>query len=176
MGILSRDLAVCCPCVEIQRNPVITVDPDRNFEGYLSVDIAPPADIISDLREVWPWRSSSIDEILAYDIFEHLPDKIHTMNELWRVLVPGGKACVEVPTVRGVGSVCDPTHCSYWSAGDFEYYEIGNYARERFRLPWLQPTHQKWSALWRCQTRQLCWAAGCGIHNGSQSSGLQRVS
>ena len=105
---------------------------DRCFEGYLSVDIAEPADIICDLRLIWPWSTSSIEAIKAYDILEHLPDKIHTMNELWRVLVPGGKADIEIPTVRGVGAVCDPTHCSYWSLGDFEYYESGNYARFRF--------------------------------------------
>ena len=106
---------------------------DRKVAGFQSVDIAPPADIIADLSQPWPWPDSSIDVVLAQDIFEHLPDKIHTMNELWRVMKPGARAHIEVPTVRGVGAVCDPTHCSYWSAGDFEYYEKGNFARERFR-------------------------------------------
>lgn len=106
---------------------------DRHFPGFLSVDIAPPADWVCDLTKIWPWPDSSVDEVVAFDIFEHMPDKRHSMNELWRVLKPGGRATIEVPTIRGVGAVCDPTHCSYWSAGDFEYYEKGNYARERFR-------------------------------------------
>lgn len=106
---------------------------DRALEGYLSVDIAPPADQIADLRQAWPWPDSSVDAVFAHDIFEHLPDKRQTMNELWRVLKPGARADVCVPTIRGVGAVCDPTHVSYWSAGDFEYYETGNFARERFR-------------------------------------------
>lgn len=106
---------------------------DRAILGFVSIDIAPPADFICDLSQAWPWGFSTIEEVKAFDIFEHLPNKIHTMNELWRVLMPNGLVEIEVPTVRGVGSVCDPTHKSYWSAGDFEYYEKGNYARERFR-------------------------------------------
>jgi predicted SAM-dependent methyltransferase len=98
---------------------------NRHFDGFISVDIYPPADVIADLSQTWPWTDSSVDAVKAFDIFEHLPVKRHTLNELWRVLKPGARAEIEVPTIRGVGAVCDPTHCSYWSAGD--------YARERFR-------------------------------------------
>ena len=106
---------------------------DRREDGFLSVDIVPPADVIADLTKAWPWPDSSVAEVIAHDVFEHLPDKRHTMNELWRVLAPGAIATVTVPTLPGVGVCCDPTHVSLWSAGDFEYYEKGNYARERFR-------------------------------------------
>lgn len=106
---------------------------DRGFPGFLSVDIVPPADVIADLTQAWPWQDSTVDEVVALDVFEHLPDKRHSMNELWRVLRPGGMGTIEVPTIRGVGACCDPTHVSFWSAGDFEYYEKGNFARERFR-------------------------------------------
>ena len=106
---------------------------DRAFPGFRSVDIVPPADEIADLTQAWPWPDSSVEAVLALDVFEHLPSKRHTMNELWRVLQPGGMATVEVPTLPGVGACCDPTHVSLWSAGDFEYYEKGNFARERFR-------------------------------------------
>lgn len=106
---------------------------DRAISGYRSVDIVPPADEIADLTKPWPWADSSVEAVYAHDVFEHLPDKRQTMNELWRVLCNGGTADVCVPTIRGVGAVCDPTHVSFWSAGDFEYYEKGNYARERFR-------------------------------------------
>jgi predicted SAM-dependent methyltransferase len=97
------------------------------------VDITEPADQIVDLEGAWPWPDSSVDEIVAHDIVEHLRDKRHTMNEAWRVLKPNGRFEIIVPTIRGIGAVCDPTHVSYWSVGDFEYYEKGNFARERFR-------------------------------------------
>lgn len=106
---------------------------DTILPGFDNVDIGPPADTIADLSLPWPWETSSVEYVMAHDIIEHLPNKIHTMNEMYRVLIPNGQVDIIVPTIRGVGSVCDPTHKSYWSAGDFEYYEKGNFARERFR-------------------------------------------
>lgn len=107
---------------------------DRKIDGFLSVDICPPADVVTDLAEPWPWEDSSVEEVMAFDVVEHLPNKRHTINELWRILRPGGKATIEVPSAaHGAGAFQDPTHVSYWTANDFEYYEKGNYARERFR-------------------------------------------
>lgn len=107
---------------------------DTTRPGFLTVDVEPPADIVADLSvHPWPWADSTVEEVVAHDVFEHLPNKRATLNELYRVLAPGGRADIIVPTFPGVGAVCDPTHVSYWSAGDFEYFEKGNFARERFR-------------------------------------------
>lgn len=101
---------------------------------WLNVDICPPADLLADLTKDWPWRDSSVEEVLALDVFEHLPDKRHTMNELYRVLKPGGLARIQVPhATDGDGGHCDPTHVSYWTTSDFEYYHPGIPERERFR-------------------------------------------
>lgn len=86
-----------------------------------------------DLSESpWPFEDSTIDFILARDIIEHLPDKIATMNELWRVLKPGGCVHIEVPTTDGPGAFQDPTHVSYWNRHSFWYFEIANIYRNRF--------------------------------------------
>jgi SAM-dependent methyltransferase len=107
---------------------------DRRFEGFISVDVCEPADQIADLTQPWPWPDSSVDEVLAFDVFEHLPDKRHTMNELWRVCKPGAIVRIQVPhATEGDGGHCDPTHCSYWTTSDFEYYHPGIAERERFR-------------------------------------------
>lgn len=107
---------------------------DRAIPGCIGVDICPPADVIADLTRPWPWGDSTVDEVVAYDVFEHLPDKRQTMNELWRVLRPGGTARIQVPhATDGDGGHCDPTHCSYWTTSDFEYYAKGLWERERFR-------------------------------------------
>lgn len=107
---------------------------DRRIPEFVSVDIEPPADQIVDLAKPWPWFDSTVDEVFAYDVFEHLPDKRQTMNELWRVLKPGGIARIQVPhATDGDGGHCDPTHCSYWTTSDFEYYVPGIPERERFR-------------------------------------------
>src|ERR1700748_2843783 len=88
--------------------------------GWTNVDIVPqPAGVPNyqqaDLALPWPWEDSSIDEIYAEDIFEHIgacehcggqycdrckqlnhgnprhwSGRIHVMNESWRILKPGG--------------------------------------------------------------------------------------
>ena len=106
---------------------------DRVIEGYIGVDIAPPADVIADLSERWPWEDSTVEEVLAYSVFEHLPNKLHTMNELHRILQPGGIARLQLPhATQGDGGHCDPQHCSYWTPSDFEYYCKGVAEYERF--------------------------------------------
>lgn len=105
---------------------------DQLLPGYKNVDIVPPADFVADLTKVWPWEDNSIEEIRAWDIIEHLPDKIHTMNEAWRVLKPGGVFDVFVPTTEGRGAFQDPQHVSYWNRNSFFYYTSGIPERERF--------------------------------------------
>lgn len=102
---------------------------DRRIEGFLSVDIAGPADIVTDLSQPWPWEDSSVDEIKALDIVEHLPSRIFTMNEMHRVLKPGGRATIETPNAsRGAGYFQDPTHCSPWVLNSFQYYDHSSFA------------------------------------------------
>jgi trans-aconitate methyltransferase len=105
---------------------------DRHLPGFCNVDLAPPADLIADLQDTWPWSTGSVEQIIANDILEHLPDKIHTMNETYRVLEPGGVVALRVPTTDGRGAFQDPTHCSFWSANDLRYYRDGAAERERF--------------------------------------------
>ena len=106
---------------------------DRLIDGFVNVDLVPaPGVTVVDLREAWPWPDSSVELIFAADIIEHLPDKIHTMNEMWRVLEPSGIVQIAVPTTDGPGAFQDPTHVSYWNRHSFWYCEVGNPYRERF--------------------------------------------
>jgi SAM-dependent methyltransferase len=105
---------------------------DRFKPGYVNVDLIPPSHVSpgdlqqyfqqADLSQPWPWAASSIEEIVADDIIEHLPNKIFTMNEIHRVLIPGGLAHIFVPTTDGRGAWQDPTHCSWWNRNSFLYY------------------------------------------------------
>lgn len=106
---------------------------DRKFPGFISVDIAPPADIICDLSGPWDkFGDSTVLEVLAFDVIEHVADRIHFMNELHRVLVPGGKATIETPNAsRGAGFWQDPTHRSGWVLNSFQYFEDGSFAHNR---------------------------------------------
>jgi predicted SAM-dependent methyltransferase len=107
---------------------------DRKIPGFLGVDLAdgPGVDLVADLRESWPWENGSVQAVIAHDVIEHLPDAIHTMNELCRVLAVGGTADIVVPTTDGPGAFQDPTHRSFWNRRSFLYYEAGNIYCERF--------------------------------------------
>jgi hypothetical protein len=106
---------------------------DALIEGFTNVDKVPlPGVQVADLREPWPWHDDTVDYVRAWDIIEHLPDKIFTMNEIWRVLRPDGTVEIAVPTTDGTGAFQDPTHVSFWNRRSFLYYEAGNTYRERF--------------------------------------------
>jgi len=102
---------------------------DDHRPDYINVDVAPPADQIADLRERWPWDDSSIEQILAHDVFEHIDSDewraqkgiIWCLNEAHRVLMPGGTLDLHVPCLPGVAPWVDPTHVSVWTA-DLRYY------------------------------------------------------
>jgi O-antigen biosynthesis protein len=97
--------------------------------GYLTVDLREGATIQSDLNNKWPFEDSMLGIVRASHIFEHLKDPIHTMNELYRVLVPGGFAFIEVPSTDGRGAFQDPTHVSFWNQNSFLYYTTKNQAQ-----------------------------------------------
>jgi glycosyltransferase involved in cell wall biosynthesis len=89
--------------------------------GYRTVDLY-GADVIADLNQTWPFAAASVGVVRAMDIFEHLPDSIHTMLELYRILAPGGYAFIQVPSTDGRGAFQDPTHKSFWNENSFLYY------------------------------------------------------
>jgi predicted SAM-dependent methyltransferase len=105
---------------------------DRRIDGFISVDIAEPADQLTDLSWPWPWADSSIEEVRAHDVIEHIADRIHFMNELHRVLKPGARATIETPNAsKGAGYFQDPTHKSPWCLNSFQYFQHASFAHNR---------------------------------------------
>ncbi|MBW4549911.1 MAG: class I SAM-dependent methyltransferase [Aphanocapsa sp. GSE-SYN-MK-11-07L] len=98
----------------------------KKTAGFLGVDIFPAAgvDIVADLNQGFPFNDSCVAELRAYDFIEHLPDRISTMNEIWRVCQPGAQVDLFVPSTDGRGAFQDPTHVSYWNINSFMYYCI----------------------------------------------------
>jgi glycosyltransferase involved in cell wall biosynthesis len=75
-----------------------------------------------DLDRRWDMADSSVGLLRAHDAVEHLRDPVHTMNEAYRVLAPGGWLMVDVPSTNGLGAFSDPTHVSFWNKLSFAYY------------------------------------------------------
>src|SRR5215471_13790857 len=83
-------------------------------DGFTGVDTKefPGVDVVADLTKRWPWKDGSVEEVSASHIVEHfdVEDRIHFVNELYRVLIKGGKAVVVTPYWASSRSYGDLTH------------------------------------------------------------------
>lgn len=87
-------------------------------DGFVGVDIRqfPGVDIVHDLRTPWPWPDNSVEEVHCAHFVEHLhhseeqPERVFFCNELYRVLVPGGKALIVVPCWSSARAYGDYQH------------------------------------------------------------------
>ncbi len=82
-----------------------------------------------------PYAESRFDSVSAYDFLEHVPRVlpsadgrttalpfIRLMNEIWRVLVPGGRFYAVTPAVPSLEAFSDPTHVNYLTRQTHDYF------------------------------------------------------
>ena len=68
----------------------------KNIE-YTTTDLfSPLADVKADICDL-PFDDNSYDIIFCNHVLEHIPDDIKAMQELFRVLKPGGMAILQIP-------------------------------------------------------------------------------
>lgn len=78
----------------------------RSFD-YTSSDFdlsAHAGDICIDLQDI-DLADASIDIVLTPHVLEHVPDTRRALNEIFRVLSPGGRMYLQVPLCRGTTAV-----------------------------------------------------------------------
>lgn len=86
-------------------------------------------------RQPIPHPDSSFDSVSAYDFLEHVPRLlpsadgtgtvfpfVRLMDEIWRVLVPGGLFYALTPAVPAMAAFTDPTHVNYISDETHSYF------------------------------------------------------
>jgi SAM-dependent methyltransferase len=112
--------------------------------GYDGVDIVPGPNVrfVCDL-ETFPWtfEDDSVDEVLMDNILEHLSDTVRTMEEIHRILAPGGRAIIHVPYYNSYTAATDPTHKRLFSEDTMSYFTedgvhaaYNYYSKARFRI------------------------------------------
>jgi SAM-dependent methyltransferase len=70
--------------------------------NVLSLDIAPAAGIhVVGLAEALPFRDGVFDGVVFQAVLEHVRNASAALNEIARVLRPGGSVFVEVPFIQG---------------------------------------------------------------------------
>lgn len=122
--------------------------------GYIPVDLWPPDDpartcdvlpadalrrlktwpkfLRGDVMDVLPGLpENSVGCVRAFDFIEHLPRArmVEFMNEVYRVLVPGGFLLSGTPSTDGRGAFQDPTHTNFVNENSFYYYTDREYAK-----------------------------------------------
>lgn len=95
-------------------------NPREGFEGVDIIDFGQKWKV--DLRKKWPWADGSVAEAHMSHTLEHFTgqERVHLMNELYRVLALGGKCQVICPDWSSQRAYGDPTHqwppvSAFWS-------------------------------------------------------------
>lgn len=118
---------------------------EEPMRDFVNVDVRADtgADVIHDLNVFpWPFADESFEQVTAQDVIEHLRDPIRVMEEVWRVLTPGGLVTMRTPHCISENSWIDPTHVQHFHQNSFDYFDPGTelgkkysyYTRRKFRI------------------------------------------
>lgn len=111
----------------------------NKYPGAIGVDRNPrtSADALCDLDHTpYPFLDSTFDEIRAIHVVEHVEDVVKFMEEVHRLLRPGGRLYLVTPHYTDYASFCDPTHRWHLNSFSFRYFinppDYDYYSRARF--------------------------------------------
>lgn len=95
-------------------------------------------DVVLDARHPLPFRDHSFARVYCYDLVEHIPDTAALMNEIHRVLTPGGTLFITTPHFSCANSYTDPTHRHHFGWRSFDYFladhALAYYSSARFEI------------------------------------------
>ncbi|MFD9124244.1 glycosyltransferase [Kitasatospora sp. NPDC059571] len=101
----------------------------RKPPGYLGLDqyAGESVDIVAQLPDRVDLPDGSVGLLRAVDFLEHVPAKVPLINELFRLLAPGGMLLTLTPSSDGRGAYQDPTHVAFYNENSFWYYTDNQY-------------------------------------------------
>lgn len=107
----------------------------RKKEGYIGVDILPfeGVDVVMDAgKDKWPWEDGSVDDVHCSHVVEHFnaEQRIHFVNELYRVLKSKGTCQIIVPHWASLRAYGDLTH-QWPPVSEMWFYYLNKEWRER---------------------------------------------
>lgn len=91
--------------------------------GWINVDQKPndPDIVLGDVCEGLEFAAESVDEILLDNVIEHVENIPSAIEEVARLLKPGGVAWIVTPHFTSLDSWRDPTHRWHLSCQSLDY-------------------------------------------------------
>ena len=122
-------------------------------------------DIGGDLNKKWNLKNNSVGIIKAWDRLQTIKDPIHAMNEIYRVLAPGGWLLSSTVSTDGRGAWQDPRNKSYWNENTFYYFSNRNDAKflENDTVRFQAIRHRTYFPNQSCQERNIPYVLFDGI-------------
>jgi len=143
---------------------------NRIIEGAINHDLTrhrPEIDVAWDLNDLpWPWKDDSFDKIAALSVLEHLRQNLLTsMDEIWRLLRPGGVAVIKLPFWKANLSWEDLTHLHLVGPGVMDQldprtkrgHDYRFYTRRKWRIEKRIINDAKTSIHWTMTKMPLDW-------------------
>ena len=134
----------------------------KKKDGFIGIDRLKfdGVDVVCDVGIApLPYADNTVEEVHSSHFVEHLSalERIHFVNELYRVMKPGAKATIITPHWASSRAYGDPTH-QWPPVGEFWFY----YLKKDWRLTNAPHTDQAhWPQGYRCDF-DATW--GYGIH------------
>jgi SAM-dependent methyltransferase len=99
----------------------------KSEDGWETMDISPvfAPSFQHDIMQIpWPFEDGEFQELRCWHVLEHLERQhlIPVMNEMHRILSPGGSLDIEVPVFPFWPAIADPTHVSFFVPQTFWYF------------------------------------------------------
>jgi len=116
---------------------------EKPIEGAINIDTLelPGIDKVCDIRYL-TFESNEFDEVYAEYVLCQIGDSQDfkkAMNEVWRVLKPGGLFHIKVPDANFPCAFQDPMDCRYFVPETFDYFNKDHYRFQKFHYgfkPW----------------------------------------
>lgn len=106
------------------------------LQGAIGVDCMPlpGVDVVCDLSKHLPFEDSEFEVVYSNQVLEHVPNMIGLVEEIHRILVPGGLMVAHVPYFRSSWAAVDPTHVRNFTLNSLDYFVEGTFFHEGYRF------------------------------------------
>lgn len=99
--------------------------------GALGVDIVTIENYVDQVHNLdilpYPFESNSVDEIHFYHVIEHLHEPLKKIEELHRILKPGGILHIRTPHFSSRGAFTDITHLRPFGYESFDCFKADHH-------------------------------------------------